>query len=193
MLKFNRLLTITLLVFPALFLSHLTGAKQTTTKPKPEWMKDTLLGIKPDNPKSSFAGLGKKRVIQIFRQFKMKYAPPWRYWLFNRDKTERLELHFHGGNERYTFSAFRVTANRGSRHEYHETLPKIANFKTKKGVHIGMSQKKLIKILGIGYKSRKFGSYTLFIYRTKNYPLSYYECIFSNQRLIEYSFGTDVP
>lgn len=79
------------------------------------------------------------------------------------------------------------------------SLEKIDQFKTGKGIRIGMKKSDIFSILGKNFRESSFGGMEILCYGYKlglksTYEnLFYYELIFSNDKLTEFSFGYAYP
>lgn len=122
--------------------------------------------------------------------------------VYNKDKTQRLELIFHEGDNRNCFSEFRVLQNlknnSGNDHKY--LLLKEDHFVSSKGISLGLNPKAIEEKLGfkLEQKQGKKGELILFFqkdvakdpaFKKYNMPVYYGQYIFQNDKLIEFSFG----
>ena len=126
--------------------------------------------------------------------------------VYNKDKSEKLEMIFHHGDYRNSFSEFKISQSKnGNNLTKHKFL--IFNedhFKSSRNIKLGISQKSVELILGFIPKKKqsKNGEVTLYfsretnndpIFKKYNMPAYYGEYIFKNNCLIAFSFGFEEP
>jgi len=122
----------------------------------------------------------------------------------NSKATEVLILVFHYGDLRDSFNEFRVR-NISKLPADCITLPQeIDHFVTGKGIHLGMSKKDLIKILGPDFTEKREGNRLRVHYRIAdferssflkkyNLPTYYGSYNFEGDKLVNFSFGFEYP
>jgi len=122
---------------------------------------------------------------------------------YNNDKTELLTLYFHPGNEKDSFSEFKVqSVNQVS--DKIKVLKEIIHFSTGKQIRLGISKKQLTNIFGTNFteKSRRDTITIEYHLNLSKYPKfqqyyylpSYYGFYkFHSDKLIEYKFGFENP
>jgi hypothetical protein len=150
----------------------------------------SVSGIFLEDPASTEKVLGKE----------IPHGEQLAYW--NKDRTELLTLFFHGGDTVHAFAEFKVT-RAGESDSAVKALP-FASFITGKGVHLGLSQRQIMGIFGKGVEEdagkQHIIRYTIEDAQTKmpflkHYAMpSYYgEYRFKGGKLIEFSFGFELP
>jgi hypothetical protein len=122
------------------------------------------------------------------------------YW--NKDRTQLLTLLFHGGDTVHAFAEFKVAgAGKGDSAVKALSFP---TFITGKGVHLGLSQRQVTAIFGKGVEE-DVGRQHIIRYSIEdtqpkspflkhyNLPSYYGEYLFEDGRLVEFSFGFELP
>lgn len=118
----------------------------------------------------------------------------------NNARSEQLRLIFHPGDIRHSFSEFEVkgvrSPGRGAK-----VLSTVSSFRTAKGIHLGMSKREVMAVLGkpkgnsraatLEYRLDDIAS-TPFLQRY-NMPIYYGRYRFKGNRLVEYAFGFEYP
>jgi hypothetical protein len=122
----------------------------------------------------------------------------------NSKATEALILVFHYGDFRDSFNEFRVRNISELPADCITLSKKIGHFITGKGIHLGISKKDLIKILGPDFTEKK-ESHSLKIHyrivdserssflRKYNLPIYYGLYNFEGDKLVNFSFGFEYP
>jgi len=122
--------------------------------------------------------------------------------IFNKKKTEKLELIFHEGGVLNEFSEFKIfQVNKISNSSKYKSITlNVEHFQSAKGIMLGLSPKSVESKLGIELerKQSRNGEVVLFFrkeidndpaFRKYNMPVYYGEYIFRNDQLITFSFG----
>lgn len=175
---------------------------QAKTSYRPFTFDTGVSGIRLQNAESTVLVLGKNAWTKRFE--KPDDFSFIKIECLNADATERLRIAFFEGgfkNEAQVFKISRVTA--GYKPGVKTIRTKIPQFTSQLGIHLGMYEQEVKKIIGGNYKTRiSKGAKTLTWYTTnpKTYILSHYraigytiECKFIRHQLTEYYFGFDYP
>lgn len=126
------------------------------------------------------------------------------YNFSSKDKKEVLGVTVHPGDNYSQISIFQV---RYADKSNQATVLKIDNFKTEKGIRLGLSRKEIIARLGNCYSVADSTKYSYVInYRVEepndsktkllerqNMPIYYATYKFTSDKLIEYEFGFEYP
>ena len=126
----------------------------------------------------------------------------------NEDTTELLVLIFHPGSNEYQFNEFKILNFSKNFSEKFIVLPNIKNFRTYKGLTLGISIGKLKNVLGMDFKrvvlndkvtlkysltnSPKQNSQNLFL-KFYNMPSYYGNYTFTKNKLVKIEFGFEYP
>jgi hypothetical protein len=180
--------------FRCLLIATLVGlAAKTQAEPPrsiPERADISVNGIFLEDPASTEKVLGKE----------IPHEEQLVYW--NKDRTQLLTLLFHGGDTVHAFAEFKVTrAGKGDSAVKALSFP---TFITGKGVRLGLSQRQVTAIFGKGVEEdvgrQHLIRYSIEDIQTKtpflkhyNLPSYYGEYRFEDGKLIEFSFGFELP
>ena len=135
------------------------------------------------------------------RNFLIEDNDRYKIIVYNKDKSEKLEMIFHEGDNRNSFSEFMISKIKKGNITTHKFL--ILNedhFKSARDIKLGLSQKSVELKLGFALTQKQStnGEVTLFfrretnkdpIFTNYNMPIYYGEYVFRNNCLISFSFG----
>ena len=161
-----------------------------------EYMEESVSGFVLHSPDS----IQKKIGDSAWSQVKASKMLGGTASFLSKNRKQKLTMVFHPGNVKNSFSEFRVEyANEHMTDQVLET----AEFKTPKGIQLGISRKKLIKQLGSPLKKESKSERSIFIYtlsdtkhpflKKHNMPSYYGKYTFKDEKLIKFSFGFENP
>jgi hypothetical protein len=155
----------------------------------------SVSGIELEDAKTAISIIGNKDKISRNDQ----------YHYYSANGKEILTLNQHPGNGKYSMSIFKVEQSDKTDHDYKKL--DIANFKTEKGIKLGLSKKQVIEKFGNCYQAKDSSSSKIELYyriespndtRTKllkshNMPIFYASYQFKKDRLTKFEFGFEYP
>ena len=166
----------------------------------PQQFDRSIINLKFHDPESFEKIIGKDYTLTDDDTEHMPHI-----YFYNKEKTEILTLFFHYGGVRSSFAEVRVTKGGEKIHNNIKILG-ANSFVTNKGVHLGISKKSLLKILGDQHTVEKRNELEIIKYflnqenekdqaflKIYNMPEYYGRYIFKNNVLVEFQFGFTYP